>query len=446
MYLLENNVQPYPWGSLTAVPDLPGRRPAGAPEAEEWLGAHPSSSSIIVGMDGMRVPLNDFIAANPEATLGPHSVRHFGPKLPYLMKVFAARSPLSLQVHPNAAQAKRGYAAEKAAGLKFSERNYTDDNHKPEIMFALTNFEALCGFRPPKESAAIFGKLAKNLPPGQLADLAAAVATHLHTAGTAAEASAGAGETGALRAALARLYLDPELSGRTAAATARLRKVSDLALDGEIRTVTELSQASPGDPGALVALLLNRVSLQPGEALYLPAGHIHAYLRGAGIEVMAASDNVLRGGLMSKRVDVPELLRTVSFESLKVPTLGAELRGHQRLYRPPFAEFQLQHIELGCCRLHTAARPEMVPLAQNGATIMLVTAGSILLKSPRTTLTLERGQSAFIPADNQQCLVRTVGRSPASAFAVTAGEHRRNPRSVHSICTIPASRPVEAAP
>lgn len=162
MYLLHNTVLPYPWGSLTAIPELLGRKPSGVPEAEEWLGAHPGSSSVVVRKDGTPVPLNDFIAADPDATLGPDSVRRFGPRLPYLMKVLAARAPLSLQVHPNAEQAKRGYAAERAAGLEAWEGNYVDDNHKPEMIFALTKFEALCGFRPARDAALFLESLQKS--------------------------------------------------------------------------------------------------------------------------------------------------------------------------------------------------------------------------------------------------------------------------------------------
>jgi mannose-6-phosphate isomerase len=183
----------------------------------------------------------------------------------------------------------------------------------------------------------------------------------------------------------------------------------------ELTTVVDLNHDYPGDPGVLISLLLNRISLAPGEAVYLPAGNVHAYLHGLGIEVMASSDNVLRGGLTPKFVDVPELLKTVAFEAVAVPMLPAEttMLG-QELFRPPFREFQLQRIVL-------APGADPVPLAQSGAAVVIVTAGSVRLDSPKGELRLERGASAFLPAAEAPVNVHAVSGAtgPALAFAVT---------------------------
>jgi mannose-6-phosphate isomerase len=165
----------------------------------------------------------------------------------------------------------------------------------------------------------------------------------------------------------------------------------------------------------LISLLLNRISLAPGQAVYLPAGNVHAYLHGLGIEVMASSDNVLRGGLTPKFVDVPELLKTVAFEAVDVPMLAAETTMlDQELFRPPFREFQLQRIEL-------APGAEPVPLAQSGAAVIIVTGGTVRLDSPKGELRLERGASAFLPAAEAPVNVHPVSGAtgPALAFAVT---------------------------
>jgi mannose-6-phosphate isomerase len=423
VYELENVLRPYAWGSTTAIAKLLGRPASGGPEAELWIGAHPDSPSVarsaaavaaVSGSEGDgRRPLDDLIADDPVHHLGNESVAEFGPRLPFLMKVLAAERPLSLQVHPTLEQAREGFAREEAAGVArdATERNYKDDNHKPEMIFALTDFEALCGFRPAAESRAVFVHLAAcfdlaglDLPPlvpALLADLAQP------------------DEPAALRAAFERLIAGGEdVSHATAMIVAAL--ISGAPMAGhvaELTTVVNLNADYPGDPGVLISLLLNRISLAPGEAVYLPAGNVHAYLRGLGIEVMASSDNVLRGGLTPKFVDVPELLRTVAFEAVGVPMLEAETTMlDQELYRPPFREFQLQRVEL-----QPGGGP--VPLAQSGAGVVIVVAGTVLLDSPKGELRLGRGASAFLPAAEAPVNVHAISGATetALAFAVTTG-------------------------
>lgn len=410
MYEIENVLRPYAWGSTTAIAGLLGRPASGGPEAELWVGAHPDSPSMAAA-DGGPLALDTLIAADPDHHLGSTSVSEFGPRLPFLLKVLAAESPLSLQVHPTLEQARAGFAREEAAGMDrgAGERNYKDDNHKPEMIFALTPFEALCGFRPAASSRALFDHIAASMRemslevPQEFLDVIRDLSL--------------APEHDALKAAFTRLIAGGHaVSHAVRELVAALKAGLPLApYQAELSTVVSLHGHYPGDPGVLISLLLNRISLAPGEAVYLPAGNVHAYLHGLGIEVMASSDNVLRGGLTPKFVDVPELLKTIEFESVGVPMLAAETSAlGQELYRPPFREFQLQRIEL-----EPGAGP--VPLAQSGAAVIIVVSGSVLLDSPKGDLHLDRGASAFLPAAEAPVNVHAVSGAAerALAFAVT---------------------------
>jgi mannose-6-phosphate isomerase len=413
VYEIDNVLRPYAWGSTTAIAGLLDRPESGGPEAELWIGAHPDSPSVATRPDGTTVPLDTLIAEDPGHFLGDASVAAFGPRLPFLTKVLAAAKPLSLQVHPSLEQARAGFARENGEGVPADapNRNYRDDNHKPEMIFALTPFDALCGFREPAKSRDIFLHLAGCLElsgsgvPAVLTDVIDDLSQDE--------------ERAALGSAFERL-----IAGGDGVAEATKSVVEALASGApmapyqpELATVLSLNGEYPGDPGVLISLLLNRLSLEPGEAVYLPAGNVHAYLHGLGVEVMASSDNVLRGGLTPKFVDVPELLKTVVFESVGVPMLRAGVSElGQELYQPPFREFQLQRIEL---------LPDggPVPLAQSGAAVVIVTAGSVYLDSPKGDLRLGRGGSAFLPAADAPVNVHPVSGSTdtAVAFAVTTG-------------------------
>lgn len=411
MYEIENVLRDYAWGSTTAIAGLLGRPESGRPEAELWIGAHPGAPSMARRVDGSVAPLDALIAEDPEHFLGSESVAEFGPRLPFLTKILAAALPLSLQVHPSIEQAKAGFARENAEGIApdAAHRNYRDDNHKPEMIFALTPFDALCGFRAPASIrrillhvAACFDLVETGVPP-LLVELLEVLENPDEGAG--------------LRSAFERLITGGEdVSHTTAMVAAALTSSAPLApYQAELSTVISLNEKYPGDPGVLISLLLNRISLAPGEAVYLPAGNVHAYLHGLGVEVMASSDNVLRGGLTPKYIDVPELLRTIEFQPVAVPMLTPEFSGlGQELYQPPFREFQLQRIEL-------APGAEPVPLAQAGAVVVIVVAGSVYLDSPKGDLQLARGGSAFLPAAEAPVNVHPVAgaETPAVAFAVT---------------------------
>ncbi|MDO5752811.1 mannose-6-phosphate isomerase, class I [Arthrobacter sp.] len=415
MFALTNVVRDYAWGSRTAIAALLGTEPSGGPEAELWMGAHADSPSIAATPEGP-VALDQLIAEHPLTTLGQEALDAFGAKLPFLAKLLAADTALSLQVHPTLERARERFAAEEAAGIPRDapHRSYKDDNHKPEMLFALTDFKALCGFRPCAEAAELFRAVGACIAAtgAPVPELLQQVEMTLNSRMAAPMVVRRAFETlvhgGAESAELLNLAV-PALSAEAAAGKK---------LPPALATVLELAVQYPGDPGVLVSLLLNRVSLVPGEAIYLPAGNIHAYLNGLGLEVMASSDNVLRGGLTGKHVDVPELLEIVDFTPNAVPlvpTRVSELGQH--LWEPPFTEFTLQRVEI-------APDSEPVPLLQNGPLLVLSVSGAVLLDSPRSDMVLGRGSSVFVPAAENPVMVHPhvdAAGETSVVFAVTCG-------------------------
>ncbi|MCX4731711.1 mannose-6-phosphate isomerase, class I [Streptomyces sp. NBC_01363] len=371
---LSNTVRPYAWGSTTAIPELLGIAPTGEPQAEMWMGAHPGAPSLLTritgtGEAGSEQPLTDVIAADPERELGRATVEKFGPRLPFLLKLLAAGAPLSLQVHPDLAQAKRGYEDEERRSVPIDapHRTYKDANHKPELICALTPFAGLCGFRRPTEAAEAMAALGvDSLKP--YVDLLGA-----HP------------EEAALREVLtAILGADPA----EMAETVNLAAAAAERLDGAHAPYARIAHHFPGDPGVIAAMLLNYVELQPGEALFLGAGVPHAYLDGLGVEIMANSDNVLRCGLTPKHIDVPELLRIVRFEATEPGVLRPEASpSGEELYETPVDEFRLSRFDLS-----PGAAP--VDLTRDTPQILLCTGGA-----PKAgELDLAPGASVFVPS------------------------------------------------
>ncbi|MDX3854776.1 mannose-6-phosphate isomerase, class I [Streptomyces sp. AK02-01A] len=380
---LSNTVRPYAWGSTTAIPELLGVAPTGEPQAEMWMGAHPGAPSRLDRGAGEQ-PLSAVIDADPETELGAAAALKFGPRLPFLLKLLAAGSPLSLQVHPDLAQAREGYADEERRGVPIDapDRNYKDANHKPELICALTPFDGLCGFRAPGEAAELLARLdVDSLKP--YVDL-----LHAHP------------EEAALREVLtAVLAADPDEMAATVTETAAAAE----RLGGDYTPYVSIARHYPGDPGVIAAMLLNYVQLRPGEALFLGAGVPHAYLNGLGVEIMANSDNVLRCGLTPKHVDVPELLRIVRFEASEPDVLRPEASSSgEELYDTPIDEFRLSRYVLtpdAAVRDLTAATPQ----------ILLCTAGA----PSANDLALTPGTSVFVPAGEKAELsgVGTVFRA-----------------------------------
>jgi mannose-6-phosphate isomerase len=326
--VLQCKVQSYDWGSQTFIPELLGVEPTGAPQAELWMGAHPAAPSMVDG-----VPLGDLLRADPEAMLGRAVIDRFGPQLPFLMKVLAAEHPLSLQAHPSRLRAIQRFAEEDADGIDRASpfRSYRDANHKPELICALTEFEGLCGFRPVDQTLMLLRSLEDD------------------AAQEVVELLGGADPETALRNSVEDLIRGRQpIDGIIAAC----RRAAEYPSPDAIRFVESfrwcvaLSDEYPDDPGAVISLLMNYVALRPGEALCLPSGNLHAYLRGAGIELMANSDNVLRGGLTHKHIDVDELLSVVDWNPLGDPVIRPVESHGVSTYPSPSDEFILHRIEV----------------------------------------------------------------------------------------------------
>jgi mannose-6-phosphate isomerase len=387
MWHLTNTVRHYPWGSRTVIPELLGEPcPAELPCAELWMGAHPDDPSVL--SDG--TPLDKAIAVEPGALLGPAVLERFGPRLPFLMKVLAADSPLSLQAHPTSTQAEAGFAAEERAGIPRDDpaRTFKDPYHKPELLLALTTFEALCGFRPVEESLHCLAKL-------QVPELKPTIAALAR---------------GGLRAAVPQLLAlaaptRQVLVETVAAAAGRFVAAADPEFINTYRWATSLAQAYPGDPGVVISLMCNHLKLEPGEAVFLPAGNLHAYLSGAGVEVMASSDNVLRGGLTAKHVDLAALIEVLDFTDRRVPVLHPVLGPGGLRYPVPVADFDLTR-----CQLDSGAGT----LTTAGPQILLCTEGAAVLATADGELVLEKGRSAFVPAGEP-----VSARGPAVLYRAT---------------------------
>ncbi len=398
MELMDNQIRPYAWGSRTAIATLIGApSPARHPQAELWMGAHPGDPSVLLDPAGER-SLLDAIADKPVLMLGERVEAAFGPRLPFLFKVLAAAEPLSLQAHPSAAQAARGFAQEEAAGVPIgsSGRNYKDSSHKPELLCALTEFEALCGFREPATTV------------GLLADLGVPQLDHYLSL------LSGQPDADGVRALFSSILtipaslLEPLLTAVLSACVRLVRAGSPFTR--EYRTALELGERYPGDPGVLASLLLNRVTLAPGQALYLSAGNLHAYLAGVGVELMANSDNVLRGGLTPKHVDVPELMRVLDFSAGDVEILtGEPLRPGELVYRTPAPEFRLS-------RLTLSAQP--LDLTHDGPQVVLVVEGSATVTAADGhRVDVARGRSVWVAAGDVGVSIAGSG----SAFRATDG-------------------------
>jgi mannose-6-phosphate isomerase len=414
---LRGAIRTYAWGSRTAIAEFTGRPvPAAHPEAELWLGAHPGDPAWLETPEG-EVSLLDVLTADWEGQLGPVAHARFGDRLPFLVKVLAADEPLSLQAHPSTMQAIEGYQREERLGVPVSSpiRNYRDTSHKPELLVALQPFEALAGFRPAARTAELLRALAvSDLDP--FIDL-------LGDSPDGAPTEDGQSDADGLRALFTTWITAPQPD---------LDVLVPAVLDGAIqylsseagefaavaKTVLELGERYPGDAGVLAALLLNRISLAPGEAIFLPAGNLHTYLQGVGLEVMANSDNVLRGGLTPKHVDVPELLRVLDFTPTTEEVLRAAVRtdGPEVVYQTPAEEFAVSRLTLDGAYL---GREVDAPAHHDGPQILLCTEGSVTVHAKSKTLTLHRGESAWVPSDDGP--IRLIAQQQSALFRATIG-------------------------
>lgn len=376
LFLLENRIQNYAWGSRRSLALLRGLpAPSERPEAELWMGAHPLACSRTGGATGPT--LLELVAGAPETMLGARVAASYG-KLPFLLKLLAAAEPLSLQAHPSEAQARAGYAREEAAGVPLTAptRSYKDPHHKPELICALTPFSALVGFRPARETAHLFAAL--GVP-----DLVPTIHALRHEPPPVA-----------LHALFELVTCSPADARRelaeTTLAACRVRRDAASDFAAELDWGVRIGELYPGDAGIVLALALNLVVLEPGDALYLPAGNLHAYLEGTGVEIMASSDNVLRGGLTPKHVDAAELLKVLDFHAEPVRLVPTETSGSVVRYVTPAREFELSRLEL--------TTGELVVDAVRGPEIVVVTRGELTFRRATESVTLAAGASVFVPA------------------------------------------------
>lgn len=372
MLLLHNQVRDYAWGAPDGMAALVGSTPSGGHEAELWIGTHPAAPSLVAG-DAQGRTLAEVIAAEPARWLGEDLAAAGHTALPFLLKVLAVGSPLSLQAHPTAAQAEAGFDREEAAGVPIDapQRTYRDRGAKPEMLVAIEESWGLCGFRPRTEAATLVESLGvPTLEP---------LVHVLRSEGDRAH-----------RIALGWL-LHLQSTGRDSVATGVAGAVSSIDpddLDDPRAWVHRIAAAFPDDPLALAPLLLEVVHLAPGDALHLPAGYLHAYLRGAGVELMAASDNVLRGGLTPKHIDVDELLAVLRPEpGHPEPPVRKDLAGGVAVFDVDEAAFGLAVVD------PTGTPVDIHPTAPS---LLLATQGPVDVAGPHEGIEIRDGDAAFV--------------------------------------------------
>jgi mannose-6-phosphate isomerase len=381
------------------------------------MGAHPEAPSRIRLTNGSALSLGELIEGQPEKTLGV-STMHKTSRLPFLFKALSAASPLSIQLHPGKRTAQEGFEREEGLGIPRDSplRTYRDANHKPELALALSPFKALCGFRAPREAAELFGPTLSSM--------------------LGLKNEAGEEELVKMLARLLRLEGEEKNSLlREAGARALLLSGSGDGAAGEAgATALRLSRLHPGDPGALAPLFMNLLLLKPGQGLYIPPGLMHSYLEGTILEVMASSDNVVRGGLSPKHIDVDELLRVVDpaarFGLLDTSSPGA--RPGIETWPCPVEDFALERIRLDSKTppLMPIDGPEILLCIEGSATLTAPGAGlaNLSMKMERKELQLRRGGSAFLGASCGSCAIKGRGTLYRVRYPGAAGRPRETAR------------------
>ncbi|MBU0544227.1 MAG: mannose-6-phosphate isomerase, class I [Proteobacteria bacterium] len=374
--LLKNIIKEYSWGSHTAIPELLGQKtPSDKPQAELWIGAHPSASSM-VKTGSKWVPLSDLIKKYPIEMLGRKCAQKYGGQLPYLFKVLAASEPLSIQAHPNLLQAKKGFKRENSLGISLDSfnRNYKDENHKPECVCALSDFEALCGFRSVSEIVCLLAKTC----PGTLKKQIKELTTNPNPFGL-------------------KLFFTNIMTmdfDRNNSVIAEATANSGIFADESpaFKWVLALAGKYPSNIGVIAPLFLNYVFLKPGQAMFLPAGELHSYLNGVALELMANSDNVIRGGLTAKHVDVVELSNILRFRSLKNKIILPEKNKNEGIYKTPAEEFVLSVISVYKDNGYTGSQRRNVEI------ILCIEGKANISCSGNNRLRISKGESAIVPA------------------------------------------------
>lgn len=375
---LDNPIQNYVWGSKTAIPELLGQKPSGVPQAELWMGAHPKAPSKLM-WNGESVSLSTLIARYPKEILGQSIAERFNNTLPFLFKVLAAARPLSIQAHPDRQQALLGFERENGLSIPLNapDRNYRDPNHKPECICALTPFWALRGFRRISD---ILLRLMLLCPEG--------LEMEIRTLENNQEAE-GLKQFFKALMTMGRVR-KPHIIAEVVTNAGRLSDQGDRSHEW----VLALHREYPHDIGILSPAILNLICLKPGEAMFLGPGELHAYLDGVGIEIMANSDNVLRGGLTPKHVDVGELLKVLHFTEREIDVLlPVPIGRFESLYETEAVEFSLSVIAL-------TGTDEFKSGERRSVEILICTDGNaqIIVKEPHHYYTVSKGNVHLIPA------------------------------------------------
>ncbi len=367
-----NSIQKYTWGSVDYIPNMLGLKQSEEHWAELWMGDHPRAPSSVI-LDSGDVTLGQLILQYPNEILGADSKR-FGTRLPFLFKVLSAGRPLSIQAHPDKAQAEAGFLDENSRSIPLEafERNYKDDNHKPEIICALTPFTAMCGFRDSDSIKLNFQKIQSlvfsDFLLSSFKDSVENKIRSFFAALMSLEAS----------------YLNKLI------ADALIWAESDNSPEADL--IKKFAALYNNDPGILAPLFLNLYILNPGEALYQGPGELHAYVEGTGIELMSNSDNVLRGGLTPKHVDVEELLKVLNFKSSDKEILEPVETGPGKFkYITPSNEFSLGFIQVD----------EKISVEMNNRIsieILICISGTAEIGSKEGTISISRGESILVPA------------------------------------------------
>lgn len=375
MHRLRNGVQNYAWGSPDAIPRFLGVRPDGSSLAEVWIGTHPLRPSTAVDADGRAKPLSDITG-----------------DLPFMLKVLAADQPLSLQVHPSKSQAEDGYAEEERAGIPLDapQRVYKDANHKPEMVYALSTFDSLIGFRPTVEILRVLAPLETPLTKRIVEDLRAdpgfaGIVRRLDWLLSQEVTAAEVGEVVGACRALARMGMDIKRAYSTA---------------------VEIAEHFPDDVGVIISLMMNRMTLQPGEAAFLGAGIIHAHLKGLCLEVMASSDNVLRAGLTTKHIDRKGLISCLGETGMaRIARVNPEFAlAETEVFSPAGVEFALAITQV------SHADPEGVAVVNAKESILICTGGEVEVRCPSgERVALGRGDSVYLGPDDKECVIVGLG-------------------------------------
>jgi mannose-6-phosphate isomerase len=379
-------IQKYPWGHTSYLQQLVGADSESIGEhwAELWMGTHPAGMSQVINSNGGSIGLDEFVRGHTPVSVGRHRWDVSDQGLPFLFKVLAVSSPLSIQCHPTREQARRGYEAEQAQGLDSdaAERSYRDANHKPEIICAVTDFTALCGF---KRIETIIQLFTRYFP--EVYDLL--FGSFFYQKDLSEELSY-------------RYVLEQILTLSAEKKTICMQMIHDSMAslrhieEPEIQLVEKLLSFYPDDPSVLSPLYLELYKLKPGEALYVSAGVLHTYIEGIGVELMAASDNVIRGGLTHKHVDAAQLMGLVKFSYRhRHPSQPIREASGRYAYHTPAQDFELYRMESGTCTVDSRRFLELAIQLEGESRFTYQQSSD---KTPRT-FRLERGQSCVLPAD-----------------------------------------------